>query len=118
MKPFDLKAALSGAKVVTRDGREVKIAGYNEDAKSEKEKIIGWVEGIAFGWQISGELGKGGINKSYDLFMSPTERTEYIVRFEYTRDNYRAYGPYSDLQTAEKIVRMHGGTIHEIKIIE
>jgi hypothetical protein len=74
MKPFNLERALAGEPVITRDGRPVKIAGYNEEA-GISQKIIGWVDTLAFCWGIDGKQ-----RGPTDLFMAPTERKEWIVR--------------------------------------
>jgi len=53
MKPFNLEAALAGAPVVTRDGRPVKIAGYNPDAHASGT-LTGWIEKSIAGWNKKG----------------------------------------------------------------
>lgn len=52
-KPFDLQKSLAGEPVVTRDGRPVKIAGYNPDA-GKTCQICGWVNGDAKYWCADG----------------------------------------------------------------
>lgn len=66
-KPFDLKEALEGKPVVTRDGREVKIAGYNKDATVDS-KLIGWVDAQSCSWRKDGSRPKWGYDDD-DLFM-------------------------------------------------
>lgn len=68
MKPFDLQKALAGEPVVTRDGRPVKIAGINPDAK-DLYKVVGWLDGITAGWCIDGKDYLDGQNPK-DLFMA------------------------------------------------
>lgn len=67
MKPFDLEKALAGEPVVTRDGRPVKIAGYNPDA-DDYAKIVGWVDGDTKSWDSNGEYFIAKSNT--DLFMA------------------------------------------------
>lgn len=50
MKPFNLERALAGDPVITRDGREVKIAGYNPKTH-EGVRILGWLaDGVSTAW--------------------------------------------------------------------
>jgi hypothetical protein len=79
MKPFNLEQALAGKPVVTRDGRPVKIAGYNPDAFDGK-KVIGWVGKDAEMWQENGQYYGSVYACNFNLFMAPTERKEWIVR--------------------------------------
>jgi len=67
MKPFNLDEALAGEPVVTRDGRPVKIAGYNE----EKERSGAWVSGsILDCWNIKGKcISTAKMAKVLDLKM-------------------------------------------------
>lgn len=68
LKPFDLEAALRGEPVVTRDGRQAKVAGVNHDAKT-LYKIVGWLDGIIVGWCIDGKNLPYGEDPR-DLFMA------------------------------------------------
>jgi len=43
LKPFDLEAAMRGEPVVTKNGEEVKIAGYKSDAVS-MYSVLAWVK--------------------------------------------------------------------------
>ncbi len=113
MKPFDLQAALSGAKVVTRDGREVKIAGYNEDFT---EPLIGWLDGNAQGWNKYGHFYHIK-EMDEDLFMAPTERKEWVV-YNFRPDGRPIIeGPFFTETAAKSALGMHGH-IHEITILE
>jgi hypothetical protein len=110
MKPFNLERALAGDPVVTRDGRPVKIAGYNEEALTGQE-VIGWLDGVAYIWGKDGTL-----CGTTDLFMAPTERKEWIVRGE---NGNVVLGPYKVKADAESCYLVdQGATIHEITIIE
>ena len=114
MKPFNLKRALAGDPVVTRDGRPVKIAGYNEEALTGQE-VIGWLDGVAYIWGKDGTL-----CGTTDLFMAPTERKEWIVRCANPsnyKDIYLA-GPFYSLEKAQRFAKDTEGTIHEITIHE
>jgi hypothetical protein len=121
MKPFNLKEALAGKPVVTRDGRPVKIAGYNPDYLGG-QKLLGWVMGYIYD---VGEWTKDGISsirEDLDLFMAPTERKEWIVRVDHGGKIFNSvHGPYDRFDMAEKfskIVDCESVSIHEITITE
>ena len=66
---FDITRALAGAKVVTRDDKEVRIAGYNPDAKLEHDQVVGWIEGTAETWCGCGSYYRPNNESEYDLFI-------------------------------------------------
>ena len=78
MKLFNLERALAGDPVVTRDGRPVKIAGYDEEAQYW-DTLIGWAGGYYCRWNKEGQHFTA-CETDFDLFMAPTERKEWIVR--------------------------------------
>lgn len=94
LKPFDLQAALAGKPVVTRDGRPVKIAGYNEDAANENIKILGWLPNGYNCWFDDGTCYKS-TDYDLDLFMAPEKRevwvclyrSKYGIEFTYKGDS-------------------------------
>ncbi len=106
MKEFNLKDALAGKPVITRDGRPVKIAGYNEFNNS----LIGWVGSGVYQWTSGGQ----NIADKNDLFMAPSERKEWVVRV----NNGKILGSYIEERHAFIIQSCEGGTIHEITIHE
>ncbi len=113
MKEFNLQAALDGAKVVTRDGKEVKIAGYDPDAE-RGDKVIGWIKGHSNSWGESGSYLHNDVHYK-DLFMAPTERKEWVVRLSLNC----VVGPYFTKQDAELVsANYENSTIHEITILE
>jgi hypothetical protein len=67
MKPFNLEDALAGKPVCTRDGRPVKIAGYNPDAL-EHASLLGWAANGSCSWFPDGNL-LYGRKDALDLFM-------------------------------------------------
>jgi hypothetical protein len=117
MKPFNLQAALAGKPVVTRDGRPVKIAGYNEDSENLYWRLIGWINGTPSWWSLLGKAGTGD-ESSYDLFMATTTRKEWIVR------RLRPSGAIASRVFTTKAMaeysafQYQGATIHEITITE
>jgi hypothetical protein len=118
MKPFNLKEALAGKPVVTRDGRPVKIAGYNPDAEKDSA-LIGWVGEHCDNWN---KFGKSEYDEDLNLFMAPTERKEWIVRVDHGGKIFNSvHGPYDRFDMAEKfskIVDCESVSIHEITITE
>ncbi len=119
MKEFNLQDALDGAKVVTRDGRDVKIAGYDPDAE-RSDKVIGWIKGHSNSWGESGSYLHNDVHDK-DLFMATVERKEWVVRVAYSDNDFTVHGPYNVLLKAQSFLEsIHGvyATIHEITIIE
>jgi hypothetical protein len=122
MKPFDLQKALAGEPVITRDGRPVKIAGYNEEA-DEDVVLCGWVAGNAHQWYKDGSC---EYEEYLDLFMAPIERKEWVVRC--AKDDYKVqpnfmfYNYYdAAISEADRLQRAFpdfNTTIHEITITE
>jgi hypothetical protein len=113
-KPFNLQAALDGAPVVTRDGRPVKIAGYNEQVNS----LLGWVANNDVRWT------GGGKSNQYelDLFMAPTTRKEWIVIYGLPNDRRYTAGPFQTDNGPNVFIQTlsseYKSTIHEITITE
>ena len=119
MKPFNLEQALAGKPVVTRDGRPVKIAGYNPDAKPQW-KLAAWVDGNLDAWYTDGtQTGKSNMPTDSDLRMAPTERKEWIVRCVFG-DAVWCEGPFP----TEDAAIIHAAdnnelrSVYEITIIE
>lgn len=80
-KPFNLQEALAGKKVITRDGRPVKIAGFDSDAEPSFE-IVGWASGVAASWSIYGQYHNNGKSDA-DLFMVCRTKDVWVVLYEY-----------------------------------
>ncbi len=114
MKEFDLQAALDGAKVVTRDGRSVRIEGYNA---KQFEPLIGWIDGMAAGWNMYGQYNNPEENDA-DLFMAVTESKQWVVIAKNKEGALVSYGPYVAKCHAESVAIVECGTIHEITILE
>jgi hypothetical protein len=114
MKSFNLEEALAGKPVVTDDGRPVKIAGFNPDANPD-ERLAAWVDGALYSFKDDGSR---FAKISPTLFMAPTERKEWVVRYKTWHEAYNSLGPYTDIEPAKEIAELHKGTIHEITIIE
>lgn len=108
MIPFNLECALRGEPVMTRLGKKVKVAGYNENAK-ESEQLVGWIEGestVSY-WYFDGTRNPRGIIDDMDLFMRPI--MYYTGVYTYYLDNtdpnsltVATCGIYDNEEKAEK----------------
>jgi hypothetical protein len=117
MKPFNLERALAGDPVVTRDGRPVKIAGYNEEAEEDEFCLLGWANNMNHGWHSDGTYMRG-VENGKDLFMAPNERKEWIVRCG-VGDVVKYEGPFPTEEAAKVYAdNYEWRTVHEILIVE
>jgi hypothetical protein len=120
MKPFDLKKALAGEPVITRYGRPVKIAGYNEQARNDYS-VLGWVNNVVFVWHRNGKRAGCLHESDNDLFMAPTERKEWVILWTNTHGGRQAH-VVNFLENAQEYKEFLDGrnftdiSIHEITI--
>ena len=80
MKPFNLKDALDGAPVVTRDGRKVKRVIHVPEFNKKNNRVISIYED-GDGYDLVGEDGiyfADGSISGADLFMAPKKRTVWV----------------------------------------
>lgn len=78
MHPFNLKAALAGAKVVTRNGEPVTQLHFLHGIKAGYQPLFGVVDGEAIQWDESGRFHYDERSSGLDLFMA--EAPEQAVR--------------------------------------
>lgn len=76
MKPFNLEAALKGAKVVTRDGREVSEI-YHFKTDSEGYPVVAVVEGTRRSYTTDGKFAYCS-KEGLDLFMAPIKKEGWV----------------------------------------
>jgi hypothetical protein len=69
MKPFDLKAALRGEKVVTRDGREVTTV-LQPDGLAEPYSVAAVINGELYSYKADGSYGVNNVCTTHDLLMA------------------------------------------------
>ena len=113
-RKFDLEKALAGAKVVTRDGREVTQLHLFET--NGKHPLMGVVDDSLCGFTKKGVFDRDTTQSTYDLFMAPVERSEWVVK---SPSGKFIIEPFATLEQAKSWCREAGGyTYHEIKIIE
>jgi len=84
-KPFNLSEALAGAKVVTRDGREV--TQLHRFEMTTEDSLAGVLEGRLFAWRQNGSHFMGG---DINLFLldEPKKITLYGVTAFYAGGGY------------------------------
>ena len=68
MKPFNLQAALNGAKVVTRDGKPV--TELMKFTTPRPYNLVAAIGGFLFELTETGNLNDNKIDSPYDLFMA------------------------------------------------
>ena len=115
MKPFNLEEALAGKPVVTRDGRKVKIAGYNPES-ADILMVVGWVDNLVETWSSEGrytESGDGG----FDLFMAPETKDVWVLLWSIKgRDDISSVA-FQDEDSAKKMqatIEYEGHVFHGI----
>lgn len=79
-KPFDLTAAIDGAKLVTRDGQEAKFIAYVPEAE-DHQKIVYLVANHLWYCRDNGEYYGGQWIANLDLFLAVPTRS--INGYEY-----------------------------------
>lgn len=80
-KPFDLKAAKNGARVVTRDGQPVRIICFDKQGGCLIVALVKKTGGEAlFFYNIDGGMAGADDDyyKKYDLFMALTKHQAYV----------------------------------------
>lgn len=75
MKPFDLKAALAGAPVVTRNGEKVSQL-FHVTTLSREANVLVVINGRAYFYHESGRYSDHG-ESPFDLIMAPTKHVFY-----------------------------------------
>ena len=87
MKPFNLEAAKSGAPVVTRDGKPVRIICWDRQASDGRRETLVALVSDPDGAEVvvtcspNGRHYSGNAESSNDLFIAPTKRTGWILVF-------------------------------------
>lgn len=81
MKPFNLKEALEGKPVITRDGREV--TQLHEFKTSEKYSLFGVIDNRVYAFANSGIFDYDASHSDYDLFMAPIKTKYYVHVVKY-----------------------------------
>lgn len=92
VKPFSIEAAKNGAKVVTRDGRTVRIVAYDLDSRYPICAIIRSQEGTEYPevYLKDGRYDEDGIENNCDLFIE------------------EEYRPYANADEMDEAIKVHG----------
>lgn len=103
MRPFNLEEALAGKPVVTRDGRQARIAGYNKNALPTYS-VVGWVGKGSLAWDKDGKIHDQEEN-SFDLFMSPQKKWGWINLY---KKGSSTLTKYIEVQYSKQIAEVIG----------
>lgn len=120
LEKFNLQDALNGRPVVTRDGRFVKIAGYNPDAYN-MYKLCGWTGTVAMSWDENGNYFDDQSTSVDDIFHPVEEkqpRTFWVNEHKVTSKSSR-FGKFHETEEEAMVVgRMSANyiTTHKITI--
>lgn len=92
--PFDIEKAQAGAKVVTRDGRTVRIVAYDLDSRYPICAIIRAQNGSEYPevYLKSGRYDEDGIENDCDLFVEEESK----------------YRPYANADEMDEAIKVHG----------
>lgn len=92
--PFDIEKAQAGAKVVTRDGRTVRIVAYDLDSRYPICAIIRAQNGSEYPevYLKSGRYDEDGIENNCDLFIEEESK----------------YRPYANVADMDEAIKVHG----------
>lgn len=111
MKPFNLQAALSGAPICTRDGKNARIVCTNANIKDFPLVVLvetdEWLnsemkEETIICMTKKGTRYHGGAKNENDLFMKPVEKTLYINVYKTPEGKYYAGGIYTSKEEAKE----------------
>lgn len=126
-KPFDLEAAMNGAKLVTRDGREAKFIAYVPETDPEVRVLV-LVGNVVIGFYENGNRYRNSSESGVDLFLAvqtrsingyeypepervaPSVGTRYWCPNPYTDDAHAWSGAWSDQEIQKSFLRK--GLVH------
>ena len=78
MKPFNLEAALNGARVVNRHGSEVtQLTKFDTDKNGRC--LVGVISGALVSWYEDGRYFRKDVTS--DLYMAPSIKTVFVARY-------------------------------------
>jgi hypothetical protein len=82
LEKFDLEKAINGAKVVTRDGKEVKQLTYFDLSDDHKYHLYGVVGKSIRCWTITGQYEPSDDNYDLDLFLAVEPQRIWVNVFK------------------------------------
>ena len=101
MNKFDLKEALAGAKVITRDGREVTQL-HVFDVENIKT-LYGVMESQVETWNCLGEYHVGVCGHPTNLFMAPKKLSGFVNIYLSAADSFSTRQAADDMASPERI---------------
>ena len=90
LKPFDLEAALNGAEVVTRSGKQVSELVYLKTIRNSNYKVLASIDGELETYSDKGAY-HSDISSEFDLFMKPQQVTKWVNIYS-TKSGYLTCG--------------------------
>ena len=113
LKPFDLEAALNGAEVVTRSGKQVSELVYLKTIEHPTYRVIASIDGGLETYSEQGTYHKD-ISSELDLFMKPQQVTKWVNIYS-TKSGYLTCGG-GLFDTKEEALDCLEGSIDTIQI--
>jgi len=88
-RPFNLEEALNGAKVVTRDGREVRQLTKFEGVTTESYSLVGVLGRYMCSWADDGRFNDVfGEQQSKDLFIAVGPQRKWVNLYKDVKGNF------------------------------
>jgi hypothetical protein len=116
LEKFDLEKALNGAKVVTRDGREVSQLTKFECINLYS--LVGVVDGVIKRWTEQGKFDTEPVEESHlDLFIA-VEPKRIWVNVYVSHDTIQTSANYNTLEAAKKAIQENLKYIKTIEITD
>lgn len=113
LKPFDLEAALNGAEVVTRSGKQVSELVYLKTIRNSPYKVVASIDGDLETYSDQGAY-NSDTSSELDLFMKPQQITKWVNIYSTTSGHLSCGGSLFD--TKEKAQKFLEGAIDTIQI--
>jgi hypothetical protein len=117
LEKFDLEKALNGAKVVTRDGKEVKQLTYFDLSDDHKYHLYGVVGKSIRCWTITGQYEPSDDNYDLDLCLAVEPKRIWVNAYYYNGKLWLGGSDYTSL-TEAKLHAVDTPNMQYIKTIE
>jgi hypothetical protein len=121
LEKFDLEKALNGAKVVTRDGKEVKQLTYFDLSDDHKYHLYGVVGKSIRCWTITGQYEPSDDNYDLDLFLAVEPKRIWVNVLQYANgDLWVGSECFPTFETAQNFCKNNNGKFKKayVKTIE
>lgn len=114
---FDLEKALNGAKVVTRNGKEVKQLTHFDASYKYAYHLYGVIGEHIYSWTKTGQYDHFNDHHEHDLFIA-VEPNRIWVNVYVTDDSIHTGGNYNSLKAAKKAIQKGFNYIKTIEITD